>query len=145
VWEVVNISHNFLALIAMGCLALALAIFFRLKQSRVNHLLKNLSPKIFDKSFNVFNPYPEHRKILHGFLSIWDIIIIWAALLTGSLVLIIYESGFLISFFLILFCINLMFIDLATKTCARAPVVIMEKFCGACGAKNSHYDASAKA
>jgi len=115
VLEAVYLSYSSLALITMGCSTFALSIFFRQRQSKVNGLLKNLSPKIFDKTFSVFNPYPEHRKILHGFLSIWDIIVIWASLFTGSIALIIYESGFLISFFLVLFCLNLMFVDLASE------------------------------
>ena len=34
----------------------------------INSLPKNLSADVSDKTFNVFDPYPERRKIFHNML-----------------------------------------------------------------------------
>lgn len=109
----------------MSCLTLALSIFFRLKHRRVNSLLKNLSANVSDKTFNVFNPYPEQRKIISA-RALLMVIITLAPWFLAFLVLLIYamSPGFLISLILLLICLHSIFTDLASETYQNAKIFI---------------------
>jgi len=100
----------------MSCSTLALAVLFRLKHRRVNSLLENLSASVSDRTFNVFNPYPKSRKMIHSFLTVLNIITVLAPWFLAPLVLKIYgmSPGGFWSFILLFFCLHLMFMDLAS-------------------------------
>lgn len=95
----------------MGCLALALSIFFRLKFHTLNGLPKNLSANVFSKTFVVFNPYSEQRKIIHGFLSALPIVIFFACIGPILIVWKIFESGLMLSFFILTIGLNLIMME----------------------------------
>lgn len=98
----------------MGCLAIALSIFFRLKSRALNGLPKNLSANVFDKTFVVFNPYSEQRKIIHGFLYIIFLLLlllVFTCLGFSVIVWKILESGLLLSLFILLIGLNLIIVE----------------------------------
>ncbi len=118
-----HLSYSSLMLFAMSYLTLALSIFFRLKHRKLNSLPMNLSANVFDKTFNIFNPYnpsipPKHRRIVQSYLPILDVIINLAPWILVPLVFLIYamSSDFLISLILLLVCLHLMFVDFASET-----------------------------
>lgn len=98
------------ALFAMGCVALALSILFRLKINKLNSLAKGLEPTVFNKSFVVFDPYSEH-KIMHSFLFLLPFLPIFVGLSAGVLVLVIVESGMLLALVLLLLALNLIVVE----------------------------------
>lgn len=100
--------YSIITLFAMGCLALVLFAFFRLKSRAISNIPKDLSPSIFDKTFNVFNPYPEHRKIINSFLSMFPILIFLASFGSAFAVFIIFEYGLILSLLMLIICLNLM-------------------------------------
>jgi hypothetical protein len=108
----------------MACLTLVLSILFRLKYHKINHLPRNLSANVFDKTFNVFNPYPERRRIIHSFLSALPFIAALAALVFVVLALKVFESGLLLSLLLLIICLNLMLIEVASETYQNAKTFI---------------------
>jgi len=91
----------------MGCLALSLSAIFRLKFHSLNGLPKDLSATVFNRTFIVFNPYPEQNKVIHQFLLALPAIALFATsgLLLGMLE--IFTSGFMLSFFAIIIGLNL--------------------------------------
>jgi hypothetical protein len=103
--------YSSLTLFAMGCLALVLFLFFRLKYHGLNSYPKNLSANIFNKTFNVLDPYPERTKMIHSFLSAVPLIIFFACLVFVILLWKIFEYGLLSSFFILIVCLNLMLMD----------------------------------
>lgn len=108
--------YSSLTLFAIGCLTLVLSMFFRLKHHGINSLLKNLSASVFDKTFNVFNPYPEHRKIIHSFLSSLALIVFLGSLVLTLFLLKLFQRGLLLSLVLLIICLNLMLLDFAFET-----------------------------
>jgi len=108
------LSYSSLTLFAIGCLTLVFSILFRLKCNKMNGFPKNLSASIFDKTFNVFNPYPKRRKIIHSLLSTSSFIIFISA---GLIFLFskIFEYGLLLSLFIIIVCLNLMLIEVVSE------------------------------
>jgi len=111
----IYLFYSSLTLSAMGCLALVLFLFFRLKYQRMNSCPKNLSANIFNKTFNVLDPYPERRKIIHSFLSAVPLIVFFACLAFVILLWKIFEYGLLSSFFILLVCLNLMLMDVMSE------------------------------
>jgi len=106
--------YSSLTLFTISCLTLVLSIFFRLKYHRIDSLPKNLSANVFNKTFNVFNPYPKHRKVIHNFLSVFPLIAIFGGLISIVLVEKILEYGLLSSLLILIICLNLMLVDFAS-------------------------------
>jgi len=111
----IYLFYSSLTLFAMGCLALVLFLFFRLKYHGMNSCPKNLSANIFNKTFNVLDPYPERRKIIHSFLSAVPLIVLFVCLAFVILLWKVFEYGLLSSFFILLVCLNLMLMDVMSE------------------------------
>jgi len=105
------VFYSCLTLFAMGCSALTLSIFFRLKSKALNGLPKNLSANVFNKTFIVFNPYAEKRKIIHSFLSVFPFLVSFASLGFALALLILVEAGLMLSLFMILIGLNLIVME----------------------------------
>jgi len=94
----------------------------------MNHLPRNLSANIFDRTFSVFNPYSERRKVIHNFLLIAHIlplIIGIASWYLAPLALFkVFEYGLLLSVVLLIICLNLMLIEVASETYQNAKTFI---------------------
>ncbi len=107
--------YSSLTLLAMGCLAFAISLFFRLKSRAVKRIPDSLAASIFSKTFNVFDPYQERRRIIHSFLFILPILVFFAAFgaMIGMLKLL--EYGFLLSLFMVIICLNLIVVEVAPE------------------------------
>ena len=116
--------YSSLTLFAMSCLTLVLFVLFRLKHHKISSFPKNLSANFFDKTFNVLDPYPERRKILHNFLSVLSIIPIILSIVFAAFVWKILEYGLLLSLVIIIVCLNLMLTDVASETYQNAEIFI---------------------
>lgn len=119
--EVLTGTHLFyasLTLFAISGLTLVLSIFFRLKHRRVNSLPKNLSANVFDKTFNVFNPYSEPERIIHGYFAqqLLTIIVNEAYLFLALFFIFFLQFGVLLSLVIILIWLNLVLLDHASET-----------------------------
>jgi len=96
-----------LVLFAMSCLALVLSILFHLKFRELNSLPKNLSASIFSKTFVVFNPYSEQKKIIHNHLLTSAFIAGLMAFFISLLLFFMIATGLALSIFIILTAVNL--------------------------------------
>lgn len=116
--------YSSLALFAMSSIALALSVLLRLKHYRINNLPKNPTTKIFNKTFNVLNPYPERREVIHSFVSALPLIPVFLTL--GLLILLwkVLEYGLMLSLFLVIFCLNLMLLEVTLEIYQIAKVFI---------------------
>lgn len=110
-----SIFYSSLTLFAMCCLALAISIILRLKSRAINSLPKNLSANVFDKTFVVFNPYPEQRKIIHSFLSALPLLVGFASVVFALIAWKILESGLLLSLFVLIIGLNLVVVGDASE------------------------------
>lgn len=106
-----SIFYSSLTLFAMCCLALAISIFLRLKSRAINSLPKDLSANVFDKTFVVFNPYQEHRKIIHSFLSALPLLVGFASAGFALIVWKMLECGLLLSLFILIIGLNLIVME----------------------------------
>lgn len=103
--------YSSIALLAMGCSALMLSIVFRLKSHTINRIPRNLSAGIFNKTFNIFNPYAERRKIIHRLLFLLPIVVVYAAFGFPFVALKIIEYGLTASLFMLFACLSLIAVE----------------------------------
>lgn len=91
---------SFSVLLVMGGVSLAFSLFFYLKSRAMKRLPSKLAPEVFDKTFNVFNPFPEQRRIFHSFAFFMLlsplVVFSWTFLLVFVLLLKVLEAGLIL-------------------------------------------------
>lgn len=105
-----------LTLFIMGCLALALSILFRFRFKALNCLPQNLSASLFHRTFIVFNPYTQQKKVIHSFLSLLPTAVGFATLGLALGLLLAFEAGLLLSSFITIIGLNLIVLEEAPET-----------------------------
>lgn len=107
--------YSSVTLLATGCLALILSIVFRFKSHAIGSIPRNLSANIFSRTFNIFNPYSERRKIIHRFLFLLPIVVLFAAFGFIFVAVKILEYGLTVSLFVLFFCLSLIAVEVAPE------------------------------
>jgi hypothetical protein len=118
------IIYSSLTLFAMGCLAIVLSILFTSKSRALDNLPDDLSANIFNKTFTVFDPYSKQRKTIHSFLSVLSIVVGFAIVGFALVILVVFEAGFILSLFIILFGLNLIVLEDALQVYQNSKVLI---------------------
>lgn len=107
--------YSSLTLMAMGCLALALSIIFRLRFRWLDSLPRDLNASVFDRTFNVFDPYPVRIKVVQRFLTALPVIAGIGAILLSMIVWSFVASGLMMSVFIVIIGLNLIMIEEAPE------------------------------
>lgn len=96
-------------LIAIGCISISVSIILHRKSRAIQKIPKKLTPNIFHKRFNIFDPYPSRRTIIHGnIITILPFLIFFAALiLTFVATATIIQTGLLLSTIIVILCTSL--------------------------------------
>jgi len=119
-----SLLNSSLTLLAMGCSVLVVSVIFRLKSRAINSLPKNLSANVFDKTFIVFNPYQEKRKIIHSLLLVLPLLVGFVSAGFFLILFKILEYGLLISFFILIIGLNLMALESAFDVYRNSKIFI---------------------
>jgi HAMP domain-containing protein len=101
-----------MVLVAMGCVALAFSFMLVRKSRALGRLSKNLSAGVFSKTFNVFDPSMERRRIISSHTGLVVFIAIygaWFALTIG--VITTFAFGGLLASAIFLVCAGLLMVD----------------------------------
>jgi hypothetical protein len=101
----------FLVFSVMGCVSLALSLLLHLKNRALVRLPKNLHANVSDRTFNVFDPYPEHRRVLHSYLTLLPLVTSLGALAVAYLTLNILAMGLVLGFAAFVLCLGLIMVD----------------------------------
>lgn len=119
-----SFSLPFYALLSMSFLSIVFFIFFHRKHRAIMRL-PHLSANVFDKTFNVFNPYSPHRRIIGSYF--FALLIIG---LQGSLILSLFITagvlniGLLLSLVILIVCLSLIISDDVSEIYKNANVFI---------------------
>jgi hypothetical protein len=104
----------------LGVISLGFSLVLLVKSQAMRKIPKSLTTTIFSRTFNVFDPFSEHRSV--RFQS--DFFFILTGLSVTSLVLVacveILVSGLLVEFATFFLCLGLMMIGEATETYSTA-------------------------
>jgi len=106
-----QLGSTVLVLSVMGCLSLVLSLILHLKNHALLRLPKNLQVNVFDRTFNVFDPYPEHRKVMHDFLALNPSLALVAGFISVFFAMSILAMGLLLGIVVLIFCLSLMMVD----------------------------------
>jgi hypothetical protein len=101
----------FLVSSVMGCVSLTLSLLLHLKNRVLVRLPKNLHANVSDRTFKVFDPYPEHRRVLHSYLTLLPFVAWFGALAVAYLTLSILAMGLALSFVVFMLCFSLIMAD----------------------------------
>jgi hypothetical protein len=106
-----QLGSTVLVLSVMSCLSLALSLFLHLKNRALLRLPKNLQINVFDRIFNVFDPYPERRKAMHDFLVLVPFLALVGGFVSVYLAVGILAMGLVLGLVAFIFCLSLMMVD----------------------------------
>ncbi|MEM3616633.1 MAG: hypothetical protein QXJ31_01805 [Candidatus Bathyarchaeia archaeon] len=100
------------ALLVMGLSSIILAALFRSKFKKLKELSSTgLSPNVYSKTFIVFDPYPEQRKIIHNYLTFWTLILGFTSIAASLASFVLVGVGFGFTVFAILAALSLIVMD----------------------------------
>ena len=101
-----------IVLVVMACVSAALSLEFRRKSSALKKLSGGVKASIFKKTFSVFSPYPEKRRIIHEHLGLLILFGAYGSFVgIGFAVLKVFEFGFLLAFFTLIVCVGFLLVD----------------------------------
>lgn len=113
-------------LIAIGCVSIAFSLILHKKSRAIQKITKKLTPNIFHKRFNIFDPYPSRRTIIHSdIITMLPFLIFFAALiLTFVVTATIVQAGLLLSATIFILCAALMAFEEAFEIPKNADVFL---------------------
>jgi len=110
---------SFSILLIMSAASTALSISFYLKSRATNRLPKNLRASVFYRTFNVFDPFPDKRRIFHSYLFFLVfsplVAFSWTFILVFIVILRVFQAGLITALILFATCLNLMMIGEASE------------------------------
>jgi len=96
----------------MGCVSIVLSLTLHQKSRVIRAISRNISSNVFDRTFNVFNPYPDQRKIVGDHVELLFLFVILGYFcVIPLLVLKILEYGLLLGFITFIICLGLLMPD----------------------------------
>jgi hypothetical protein len=108
----VSLLASSLILVAMGCVALIFSLALFQKSHALGKLPKNLSAKVFDKTFNVFEPNKEHRKIISSHTGLIVFLAVYGSWFAVTVAVFkTFEVGGILGCITLLICAALLMID----------------------------------
>lgn len=113
-----------LTMFALGFLSVVFALFFRRRLRRVNRVVGDPAVSVFDHTFNIFDPYPESRRVIDSLIVAVPFI---GAVGMGLAVFVFFEilaNGLLLSVVLAVISLNLLFVEGASDAYHNATVFL---------------------
>jgi len=121
-WETTYSSWLF-TLLAMSFLSLGFSLALFLKSRAVEKIPKSLAATIFSKTFNVFDPFSEHRRMFQSDFF-FLLTFLGATLLVVSAFVAVLVTGLFVELAIILLCLGLMMISEATEAYSTANTLL---------------------
>lgn len=116
---------SFVSLLVMGCIALAISLMLNSKSRAMAKLPKNLSVSVFNKTFNVFNPYSDPKKTINRFIFLVPVATACGGLVLASFVMVrIVEMGLVLSIIILITSAALMTMDETFEIYKNAKIFI---------------------
>jgi len=113
-----------LVLVAMGCVSIVLYLALNQKSRAIRRLPKNLPIKVFDRTFNVFDPYPDQRKIINNYIELLIPIIYGFIFFSWVVVFQILQMGLISGLIIFIICISLLMIEEASEFHKNAKILV---------------------
>jgi hypothetical protein len=120
---------SFSVLLVMSVISLGFSAAFYLKSRGVRkEIPRDLTTNIFSRTFNVFNPFPEHRRIYHSYIFFIFfsplIAFLWTFILVFVVFMKIIEAGLLLGLVTFLLSLGLLMVSEATEIYYTASTLV---------------------
>jgi hypothetical protein len=101
-----------IVLMIMGGAALFFAFLLRIRARALRKLPKDLSAQVFDRTFNVFNPDGEHRRVINNHTGLIIFVAVYGAWVALTFVVFkTFEAGGVLGSIAFLICAALLMVD----------------------------------
>ena len=108
----ISLVLSSLVLVLMGCVALAFSLLLGQKLRALRRLPRNLSVRVFNKTYNVFEPNAERRKIINTHTGLIIFIAIYGSWIAVTfMVFEAFAFGGILACIAFLMCASLLMID----------------------------------
>jgi len=98
----------------MACISILVSLLFDRKTRTLNRLSEKINLNVFDKTFNVLNPYPTSRKTIST-IMIWPIVIMLIFAVFAMAFSKIFETGIALGLIVLISSVGLMMVDEAME------------------------------
>jgi len=119
--------ESFSVLLIMGGLSLVFSLSFYLKSRAVRKLPKTLTAEVFDRTFNVFNPFSQAKRTYHSYLFFLIfsplVAFTWTFILVFVVFLQVLEAGLLLGLILFILSLGFMMTDEAYEMHQNASIL----------------------
>lgn len=113
-----------LIMFASGFLSVVCAVFFRGKLRRLNSAVGNPSASVFDRTFNIFDPYPQSRTVIDSLIVAIPFMVPIGMGLAFFVLVELLLNGLLLSAIFAVIALNLLFVDGASEAYHNATVFL---------------------
>jgi hypothetical protein len=108
----VSLLSTTAVLLIMGAVAVVFALMLRQKSRALGRLPKDLSVRVFDRTFNVFDPSSERRRIVNSHTGLVIFVAVYGFWITATYVVFkAFEIGAILGSIAFLICAALLMID----------------------------------
>jgi hypothetical protein len=111
------------ALVIMGSIALALSVFFHLRFKKLVRVSENSAATVFNKTFNVFDPY-EQKTVFHRFLALLPFVPLIGGFGVAILLFVIINSGLLLTLLVVMFALTLIMVEESPEAYAQSKILL---------------------
>jgi len=110
----IEVTVSMAVLVVMACVSILLSLLFDRKIRAINRLSQKINLNVFDKTFNVLDPYPRSRKTINS-IMIWPIVIMLLFTFFAMAFSKIFETGIALGVIILISSISLMMVDEVTE------------------------------
>ena len=103
------------ALFTMASISLILSLIFRWKSGKINRLAQDVKPNVYDKTFVVFSPFEDRKKMIHKLLTFIPWVAMFAGFALALLMLVLVSSGLLLAIVITIVSMNLIILEEAAE------------------------------
>ncbi len=116
-----------IVLIAMGCIVIIFSVILHRKMRALGKLPNNLKATVFNKTFNVFDPYPPHKKSISSHIELLIILACYGFFIFVAIAIAkMLELGLVLSCDTFILCLGLLMIDETLELHKNANIFIMQ-------------------
>lgn len=110
-FEIPFLASSFV-LIAAGFVSILFSVSLRRKLRLIERFPEDLSTEVFDRTFNVFDPYPERRKTISSNIELLIFLAVYGPFFFVSyIVLRVVEAGLVLGGVTFIICLGLLMVD----------------------------------
>ncbi len=118
------VTYSFFALAASGIASVTLSFVFHLKLKNLERLPDDLEPKVFNKTFAIYDPYAPSRRIVHRFLTLLPFVTMFSAFGTTLFLLAAIENGLLLTLVLVIIVLAMMNVEEAEEAYQNSNILL---------------------